>query len=322
MIKFGFHSIKQLSFKTLNSFTGRRQFIALDFYDQMGDLDWNLRNEVQERMLSRFPTVDGIFKYTFSNRFEEFDDQAEQVIKDNFPDKNIYHLKVHDVGVSDGRTTLSFFERLKKKYPDTLEFLATDYAPYIYSVRRKKNGRMRLLVDKEGNLLQLIAPPFVFNIPRKESAVLYPLNHIIRIMLEQLFAKPLLKQYKKDKKEGLYIKKIALIVPECQTAIDNNTSFHFDEQDIMLPLPQNFNIVRVMNLLNKSYFNDNSLQKAIMNVYQSLNEDGLFIVGSNKERGATVNGAIYKKSGGKITCILVSGESAPVHDIIMKTKFD
>ena len=319
MIKFGFYSPGQLSFEALDSFMGRRKFISLDLYDQMEDIDQNLKDEVQERMFTRFPMINQVFKYTFTNRFEAFDDLIEETILEIFPMQSTRALKIHDVGVSDGRTAVSFFNRLRNHYGDKIDFLATDYAPYVYVVNRKNNSWLRLIVDKDNNLLQIIAPPFVFNIPSKESLYLYPINHLIRKILMKLYVDSMLKQYMEKCDEKLNIREVVFVDSECRELMKIDDCFKLGEKDVLGPLGENYDIVRAMNLLNKGYFNENELSCAVKNIIQSLREGGLFIVGSNKERGTVVNGGIYRKQGTQMKCVANSGEGSHIHSMITKS---
>jgi hypothetical protein len=71
-----------------------------------------------------------------------------------------------------------------------------------------------------------------------------------------------------------------------------------------------------MNVLNLIYFSREDLMKAIANIITSLDEDGLFITGSNLEAGTSVNGGIYKKSGGRLEKLEVSGNGSQIDDLI------
>ena len=77
-------------------------------------------------------------------------------------------IRIHDIGVSDGRTSCGFFDHLNHLYGERLVFLASDYAPYLYVLKRTHSTN-RLIIDDQQHVLQIIiTPPFVFIVGRPE----------------------------------------------------------------------------------------------------------------------------------------------------------
>jgi hypothetical protein len=71
-----------------------------------------------------------------------------------------------------------------------------------------------------------------------------------------------------------------------------------------------------MNVLNRDYFSEEQLRKAIENIAVSLNAGGLLITGSNTEAGTTVNGGIYQKKGARFERLGASGSRSQVDALI------
>ena len=69
--------------------------------------------------------------------------------------------------------------------------------------------------------------------------------------------------------------------------------------------------------MKRDYFAEADLKLAVRNVNLSLNEGGLFITGSNMERGTIVDGGIYKKVRGRLKLLEKSGEGSHVHALIL-----
>ena len=159
-------------------FLQQPQVHGTDLYGCLDDLTHSERDQLQERLLSRFSVQSGVLKYTHSRRFEDFDASSLSAISSNFPPDQ--PVLVHDIGASDGRTSCGLYERLNPIFGG-LDFLASDYAPYLYRLRRK-NAASRLIIDDSDHILQIITPPFVFTVVRPESKILYPLNHFIRLL--------------------------------------------------------------------------------------------------------------------------------------------
>jgi SAM-dependent methyltransferase len=316
MFKFGIHKREQLRPTDIDGFFSRRKFIALDLYNAVDDYPPRDRDRIQERVLSRFSNKNGTFRYTHAQRFQHFDTVTLASIRSAFPPER--QIRVHDVGASDGRTSCDFYDALAGIYGQRLSFLGSDYAPFLFSLR-KKNSARRVIVDARDNVLQLITPPFVFNVVHPENKLLYPLNHFIRYFVTRWYVRPLLRAYKAGD-ANIEHSQIDLLSYECRANCASKSNFRFISYDIFSPLPERFDVIRAMNVLNLIYFSQQDLKKAITNIMTSLEEGGLFITGSNLEPGTTVNGGIYKKSGGRFEKLQVSGSGSQVDDLILAVR--
>jgi len=312
MFKFGIHKKEQLRPDRLNGFLSRRKFIALDLYNALDHYPPPDRDRLEERMLCRFSNKNGTFRYTHARRFEEFDTLALTSIRSAFPRDQ--QIRVHDVGASDGRTSCDFYDSLTSIYGQRLRFLASDYAPFLYMIR-KKNSTRRVIVDQKDQVLQIITPPFVFNVVHTENKWLYPLNHFIRYFVNRWYVRPLVRAYKAGD-PNIERTRIDLLCYVCRANCAAQQNFRFISYDIFSPAPERFDVIRAMNVLNLIYFSREDLKKAIANIITSLDEGGLFITGSNLEPGTTVSGGIYKKRSGRFEKLQVSGDGSQVDDLV------
>jgi hypothetical protein len=312
MLKLGIFKKEQLTPGELKGFFKSRKFIALDLYNSLDGLPRAERDKIQERMLSRFSVQSGILKYTHARRFEDFDALSLSAITANLsPGKSV---RVHDIGASDGRTSCDFYNLLTRQYGERLSFSASDFAPYVY-VLRKERGSARLIVDDSNHVLQIITPPFVFIVVRPESKALYPLNHLIRHLASAFYARPLLTAYLAGSR-GIERTRVDLLCQECHELIADTGNFSFNSYDVLSGPTGLYDIIRAMNVLNHGYFSEAQLKKALNNIILSLNDGGLFITGSNTSQGTVVNGAIYKKTGGRMQKLETSGDGSQVHALI------
>jgi hypothetical protein len=312
MFKLGIFKNDQLTPGALNGFFNSRKFIALDLYNSLGALPQAERDKIQERMLGRFSVQNGSVKYTHKRRFDDFDELSVSAIAANFStDRDIL---VHDVAASDGRTSCDLYKRLSQLFGERLDYTASDYAPYVYALKRKHSTR-RLIVDDRDNVLQIVTPPFVFIVVRPESKKLYPLNHLIRYLATAVYARPLLKAYKAGK-PGIERTRVELLCRECHDLIAERKNFRFNSYDVLTGPTGRFDVIRAMNVLNHGYFPEAQLRTALKNIVSSLNEGGLFITGSNTAAGTLVNGGIYKKKGSRLERLATSGTGSQVDALI------
>jgi hypothetical protein len=307
----GSHHGMEFELRHLWGFFKSRKFISLDLYNSLDNLSQAESDKIQGRMLARFSLDNGSLKYTHSQRFNDFDQLALKSIKVNFP---ACPVRIHDIGASDGRTSCDLYDHLNKLYGEGLDFLASDYAPYLYVLKRGRSAR-RLILDGHDNILQIITPPFVFIVVRPESTKLYPLNRLIRYFATIFYAEPLVKAYKAGR-PGIERTRLDLLSRKCREYVAERKNFRFESYDVLSGPTDRFDIIRAMNVLNYSYFPEAQLRKAVENIVLSLNEGGLFITGSNFERGTIVNGALYKKVRGRMENLETSGKGSQVDALI------
>jgi hypothetical protein len=274
------------------------QRISITLYDQLADIE--NRNEISEQILSLFADDRGAYKQTHKNRFDEFDREALNVIRDNMPGET---LVVHDAGVSDARTAYEFYHKLVA-LNKPVEYYASDYSPEVYVI---DCGTIKITVNKEEKILEIVFPPFVFNASRHDGRR-YIFNNAIRYMVIKYLGPYLLK--KNRKKAIKSARTISLFIPQAKALEQEKENFHLLKfVNILEPsiIPRPVNIFRAMNLLNSEYFNEKELYTALVNIFDAMEEGGLFIVGSNKRSGTTVNGGVFRKTAHTFETVWISG---------------
>src|ERR1700733_8138711 len=237
MFKLGIFKSEQLTPDHLQGFVNSRKFIALDLFNSLDGLPPAEIDAIQERMLRWFRVHNGVLKCTYARRFEDFDRLSSSAISAHFSTNQI--IRVHDIGVSDGRTSCDLYDHLNRLYGGRLDFLASDYAPYLYVLKRT-HGRNRLIVDDQQHVLQIVTPPFVFiEVGWRERIMPYPLNFLIRHLVTVLYARPLLKRYKAVR-PGVQRTRIELFGRACRAYMREHTNFRFEAYDVFSPSTERF----------------------------------------------------------------------------------
>lgn len=260
-------------------------------------------DELAQRVLLLFSDERGAYKRTYAKRFETFE-------KDIFKKLPQYldvskPLKVHDVAVSDGRTAADFFEKLSASY-SKLEVTASDYDPTVKIIEK---GRLKVALTSSGNLLEVTFAPFVFNMVKPDLYLLYPLNYFIKKVVVHLWVKPLLQSYKKGKTQA---KDVFLFAPQALKLAKQNKQFTLSQHNILQPLPGKHQLIRAMNILNKTYFTNDEFRQIMKNLHTALSDGGILITGSNQDADTTVDGTIYQKTADGFKVIWTSGNGSPV----------
>ncbi|MCP4131447.1 MAG: hypothetical protein GY754_10740 [bacterium] len=313
MFKFGIHKASQLSLKKVRGFFGKRKFISIELYRDLRESDHKDCELLQETILNRFALANGVYKRTYSNRFPEFDILTEKTIEEQFSGST-KQVIVHDLAASDFRTSFDLHNILESVFGARFHLHASDLGINVY-LARDPSSKIAVVTDEEGALLQLISPPWVFNVPKQESN-LYFLNHIIRSMLMKYGAKKILRN------NALLSHPITInmVCNKAHQLSSSRDNFSINKYNIFEPAEKTFNrqfdIVRAMNILNKSYFSDEKIRTITSNIFHSLLPGGLLITGSNQETGSGVDGAVYKKQNNHFSLLARSHKGADADEYI------
>lgn len=307
MIKTGICFIKGLISDEKNSTLYRRPLknASISLYEEACNQE--NADTLVERILFTFSDERGAYKRTYSKRFEVFDEQVCEMLRENFDGAS--SLTFHDAGVSDGRTAVDFFRKVNNFFPK-VHYTASDYDPIIHIVEK---GHLKIAVSDSGRLLEILWSPFVFNMMKRDAYLYFPLNHIIKNILYYCRVVPLLKSYKKGK---ILSKKIRLFSPAAINLEKENKKFHLCKYNLLFPMEKKYNVIRAMNVLNPSYFSNQQFGEIINNIYASLEDDGIFITGSNQDADTLVDGGVYKKVATGFKGLMVSGKGSPIHNCI------
>jgi len=250
---------------------------------------------------------------SFRAWFEEFDARVvQELLRRLNPSLGV---AIHDLGVSDGRTAVDFFRRLGSLEHVNLRFVASDAFPDLTVVT---DPRMSLVVVFDPGTrapLQVIWPPFVFNVTQRESALLYPVNRMILLALLRTRVPALLARFAADD-PSLNVTRTRLLTLDCLRLLASDPRFTFERHNILEPARDRFNLVRAMNVLNRSYFSDADLRLASAHVHESLVPGGLLVTGSNEDAGSPVDGAIYERTATGFRQLWVSGAGSQIDGIL------
>ena len=307
MLKFGIHSKNQIKKQEkFTSLLGQDKKISITLYDQI--IEESNADELAERILLLFADERGAYKRTYQKRFEDFDKVVLTCLKKNF--KNGASLTFHDVAVSDGRTALDFFEKMSQEFTN-IQYTASDYNPKVYVVEK---GKCKVTLSHSGKILEILFPPFVFNVIKRDSIRHYPINHLIRLIVERFIADPLVKKYHLKK---IPAKELLLFAPRVLNASRNDVRFKLLQHNLLEPFDKSAHVIRAMNVLNTSYFSEEEFLKVLKHIYEGLEDGGIFITGSNQGAGSIVNGGVYKKDDKGFEKVWESGEGSPVDQLIV-----
>jgi len=293
---------------------GRERPIAVTLYKPVAAGHSADKERQLELILRSFPTHTGTFKRTQAGRFDHFDRVAVDLVSERLDGAEV--LRVHDMGVSDGRTAADFYELLSSHVTTRIEFLASDAFPDVVVVTDDRAPGLTLVMDGTGEeLVQFIQPPFVFNASKPESRM-FPLNRALRRLVRRTRVERMLKRYRRGA-PGIHTEQILLLHPRCNQLVDNDDGFSFEKRNVLSPSKDRFDVVRAMNVLNHGYFSSSQLARAVANVFDSLRvDDGLFITGRNQDRDSPVQGSVYMRTSAGFEVVATENDGSEIDDIV------
>lgn len=308
MFKFGIYTIDKLKkMRSSVGICGIQNPVSITLYEK-------IQNEpdveiLAEKVLLPFSDARGVYKRTYARRFEKFDQQVVSALQNVFINEK--NLKVFDAGISDGRTAVDFFRKLDENFAIT-QYFATDYDPEIFVYESPK---ITVTFNSKGVPLEILYAPFVFY-PRQSKIfkILYFGNWCIWIYVKLFLLTAIQNQFKEKK---LPLKNILLFCPQALALAKSESRFQLKKHDLLNPVQGKVQIFRAMNVLNPTYFSQMQIHQVIENIFNALEDGGVFITGSNQNAGTVVDGGIYQKTNDGFTLLESSGQGSVFHEEIV-----
>jgi hypothetical protein len=275
MIKFIISSLSIYEKIIKNKYLARQVSFDLDNINEIKSEDTFFEAIRQVRL------PNGTFKTTINNRFHDLD-------KEFLPLLNVEKTySIHDIGTSDGITAVNLIDGLDIK-DISYDFSISDKFSDIYLY---KKGLLKYFINAEDNILFADLGGIMFN--------QYLSN---RFFLSKFLGK-FLPQKAHNNIENK--KTVLLINPRTKDCINKN-KLNFFNYDLFNPSsnPGTFDIVRCMNLLNPRLFSEDLLRKGIKNIFESVKNDGLMVIGRTNPRTGENYATVYQKSDEKLKPIL------------------
>ena len=229
------------------------------------------------KVISLYSNNNNTSKTTYGGRF----DDLNNILFELFDNKKI--IKIHDVAISSGITTVDLYNFLIS-HNINAKIDASDR----FSTIEYYGNSIKYFYDSNNNIIQI----YFFNL-------FLGLKISNFFFISKLFFL-LLKNFKTNKKTR---KKIFLFSKEFYEYFNHNkiNYFDFDLFDINSN-NKKYNFIRVMNVLNLIYFSEQQIIFAVKNLLDSLEDNGILLIGRTSLDGIN-NATFYKKNSNKLYSI-------------------
>jgi hypothetical protein len=258
--------------------------LVADLFVTGGELS-ETSQELERRFFDCLRLKNGVYKTTFARRLDDLNEQVEKYLPVAQP------LQVLDVAISSGVSTLEWAESLEKAGVD---YHMTGIDLTIGALLVSFGERLHTVVDhKKWPLLFEIDGEWLSSPPRK--------RHLLRHLYSLAVIKSALLLWTRRDREpdrgrtqrilGMptRTRSISLVTPRLM----NHPRVTISEANILTEsgLQGTYHVIRAANILNKDYFDNDTLAKILHNLRRHLTPDGVLVVCSTDVDEASVNHA-------------------------------
>ncbi len=229
------------------------------------------------KVISLYSNNNNTSKTTYGGRFDDLNNVLLQLID------NRKIIKIHDVAISSGVTTADLYNFLNNKNINA-QIDASD----SFSTIEYYGDDIKYFFDSNNNLIQIYFYRLFLGLKISNYFFISKL-----LFLLQSFFK---NTRKKRKKIYLFDKQFHKYFSNKQI-----NYFDFDLFDINHS-NKKYDFIRVMNVLNLIYFTDQQIIFAVKNLFESLEDNGIILIGRTSLEGIN-NATFYKKNNNKLFSI-------------------
>ena len=299
MWKSGICSLREIRQKT--TFWGRLRPISLHILREI-DASSPEQVAVFEEVVRDLRLSSGIYRTTTRGRFAWLDEAVAALIRESFSGTDL--IKVEDWATSDGLAAMEWAQAMSALNLH-VEMTASDLFLSLVACALP-DGRL-WIVEPDGRPLQFVQPPFVVSLKEKEPAA-YPLNRLLasramqnadeiqRSLVDVAWRSPL-DETEHERGEWRF-SQIPLVHPEVRQFCRGHAWFTTALHDAFKARRPEAHVIRSMNILNRSYFDNEKLRRGVLAVRDSLCEGGLWIVGNTGDLANPLQSAsVFERRG-------------------------
>jgi hypothetical protein len=253
---------------------------------------------------NRLKAGGGVYKRTVARRFDDVRAEVTAALREALGTPAT--LRVHDLGVSDGTTSVELHADLKACWAD-VSLVMSDAFDRIWVVRRPASP-WTCVLDADLRPLQYYSRRFVLPADPPPSWRI-PLNRLVRARVVKregprfLEIADLLRSGGESASlpPGVTAERILLVGRAAAALLAKDPGVTFVRHDATRPLSGRFHLVRAMNVLNRAYFDEATLRRAIGHVRDALEPGGVFLAGrSIDEQDGRTAATVFVRTGDRL----------------------
>ncbi len=227
----------------------------------------------------------GVCSTTYSRRLADVDAAVNALLARRFPRSE--PLVIHDWAASDCITSAEWAQLVLPQFP-CARLVASDTHLFLLEVTA---GAESYVLEADGTPLQYVRPPFV--VPLREPFPRRPVNRMLarRALGRAGELTELLKQCRwPGLEDGTVfqfppwsVSRLPLVHPEAAAFQATHPAFRIETHSVFEGLGEPADVIRTMNILNRSYFGEARLSEGVHAVFESLRKGGIWVAGRTDE---------------------------------------
>lgn len=282
--------------------------------------DATQQEEFEKDFFASLQLKNGTYKLTYARRFDDLNALVSKLLPPTRP------LKVMDVAVSSGISTLEWMESLEGAGINH-HMTAGDITTKGFLISIGED--LHVLVDDTGYPLQFdVHGTPVPNPPRRRFGTLYflPLRLMRKTLakhfaeLREACASAPDEEGTPVKRHGIECRPVALVSPRLKPS----PQLAVIEDDILsnTKLAGRFHVLRAANILNKAYFDEETLAAILRNLRARLVRGGLLIVCRTNEQNVNNATVFTLNEAGRFEATARLGEGSEVESLVLNLPGD
>jgi len=289
MVKFGFCTQEQY-LRAGERRRGAGAHVAYTLLD-VGDNPSDEQVRTFEDICFRLRTSNGTFRTTFRDRFRDVDDAAMKWMEKFYEADSA--IEIQDRAASHGLTAFEWAQRVFEAFPQA-RFEASDILVELFELSRDGEA---YIVEPDGWPLQYVRPPFAVSLAHREPRR-YPVNRLVAFLAGKRFARlELGKNWMAAAlARGWRVRGIPFVHPLARQLARRNRHFRIWLRSVFDASEASCDVVRTMNIFNRSYFSAEDLARGANGVFQSLRPGGIWIVGRTWEHDFTNHASLLRRA--------------------------
>jgi len=276
-----------------------------------------------EAIMQQMRLASGVYRTTFRGRLRDLDRFVIELLGRRYTRQTA--LEVHDWAASDCLTSAEWAESLFERFPNA-HLQASDLTLFLLEVELPDGGAF--ILERDGEPLQYLRPPFVIrlNPPEpKKFVVNRLLSHQARAKLKWMQTRLSVPADWLDSSAvaltlpPFHLRKISVVHPDAEALRSRDARFSIERHSVFAALPQPVDIIRSMNIFNKTYFPTERLAEGALAVWRSLKPGGWWITGRTwQEDPPAHHVSVLEKSSGGFQLVQRYGDGSEIESLALE----
>jgi hypothetical protein len=310
MVRFGIRTEEQY-FRLAQDRRSSSPHVAYSLLD-VGEQPTAERIRAFEDISLLLRTSNGTFRTTFPQRFQDVDEAAIRWMKQAYATDA--EIQIQDRAVSHGLTSLEWAERVFQAFPKA-RFEASDILLELFEIQREGTA---YIVEPNGRAIQFIQSPWVVSLQHAEPKR-YPVNRMVALWARRRFQRLGLGEAwrKTAEDQGWGVRSIPYVHPRARDLARTNPNFQFRLRSVFETTPEACDVIRTMNIFNRSYFSDEQLSAGAKAIFKSLRPGGMWILGRTLEEDFSNHVSLLRRGEGGWETLERIGMGAEIEGLVL-----